>query len=807
MPAGFRNLRSDKAVSALRLLLAAATACAWMIAAALKPLLTPQGNTGLPAQSSAWTLTAIDPESQEVQSRFGLAALDGLLDWARREQGRAACGHVATEFATNAGERIPARQVSAGCLTALGAPVIRGRLWTEREHDRGTDAQACLVSERLVLRHGGALAVGDVLHGTTASCTVIGVVARSVVGFTPEDRVDDLWLPLEASPGFSYHQLSELGRTSMLRMTAIRPADDGETAPADVLDAILRHAGALEAGHRVVLEPGIAVDMERVHLVDRMQSTALLIALALFVATVGNSILLTESVLSARRHSLAVRTAVGASPIRLLREILADSAVVATAGAVIGVAGAWGLLRLVAAKIDASWTGTGTAAPLVVPALVAFAVTLGQLLVATLVAAPRHIGLGTPITRSGLARSPSSTFVRWMVGLQLMAAAAVVMITAATVERFSRLLPADPGLASNDVTFVWIRDTRFRLLSSDARIDPLVAEVLARLRGMPEVAAATTASMQPIGNDETIGRLQLPGMDRPLDVRYVQVGDRYATTLGLSIVRGSRQDLDEIRPGTAFVDDALVRKLGDRMPEELTFTTGIGATRTTRFQVRGVTRRVIHDTTRGPRGNMFWQPDAGAAGTGGEFPTVYLPFDGCSDPVFIVRAAAPPAEVARRVGALWSEVSPTGTVSSFTSASDALEPLIGKDRMIGALFTLGSAALLVIVAAAMFGTIAVSLAARQQRAAIELALGAVPHRLTLRELRRAVLASVVASLLALPIALLAVAFLGDALPMDAAETTHAFALATIVLATVTVLAVLPLSIRIGRTPPNVLLRT
>jgi hypothetical protein len=485
---------------------------------------------------------------------------------------------------------------------------------------------------------------------------------------------------------------------------------------------------------------------------------------------------------------------------------MADASSFALAGSVLGVAAAWGLLWLVSARIDDAGIDPGSASSLVIPALIALAAALVQLLMATLVSAPRHVGLRGPIAGSALARAQSSRHVRWMVGLQLVAAAVVVMVSAATLERFHRLLPSDTGFAQDNTTFVRIRDSRFGLMTSDTRVDPLIGEVLARLRGMPQVSAATAASLQPMGNDETIGRLKVAGTDRPLDVRYVEVGDRYATTLGLQVVRGTRREFDEIHPGDAFIDDALVRRLGDTVPDTLTFTHAVGASRTTQFKVRGVVRRVIHDTTRGPQPNMFWQPAADAGHAGGEFPTIYVPYDGCSDPVFIIRASLPPAEIARRVGDVWAQVSPTGGVASFTSASDALEPLVARDRLIGVIFSLGSVALLLIVAAAMFGTLAVSLAARQQRAAIELALGAGPRRLTLRELRSAAVASSVASLLALPVACLAVAYLGDATPMDAMETTRAFSLALIVLTLVTVGAVLPLALRVGRTSPNVLLR-
>lgn len=801
-----RRFRSERIVVTLRLLLAAATACAWTIAVALKPMFTQAVHTGLPGQQRAYTLGRIAAESRSVQLGFGLRSYEALEEWSKQRSGYAACGHATGPMNFPDRHRASVRLVTRDCLGALAAPLIAGRLFDGTEHATGTSSHVCIVSQRTAERLAGQVEVGKTLHGLDRDCTIVGIMSASVSGFSPEGSDDDLWMPLESSPGVAFSQLADLESMPMIHLAIVAARDDMAAPNRDELEALLHRTSDFANQQRLVVEPGVSTDIGHRRDVANLQATALLVAVALFIATLGNSALLTESVLMARRHTLAIRTAVGASPARLLRELIAESAVFALLGSALGVLAAYGLLQL-AIDVDGNFDGTPvTAAMLAAPVTFALAATLVQLVAATLISAARHVRMTGSALAEGLARNRSSAFLRSMLRIQLFAAALVLMVTVASIGRFYRLLPSDAGMDMSDMTIVRIRDSQFRYMSDDPRIQPIVTESVGRLRSVPGIESASVASLAPVGIDDEFRKLEFPGSVRPITVRVVRVLDRYAGAVGLQILRGTAKDFDEMAPATAFIDDALLARYQGMPPDTIRFVHEIGASGTREFKVRGVVRRMIHGTTRGPAASPIWQPNPDDPYSNGEFPTLYLPYDGFADPVFIVRSRLAPGDIARRVGEIWAQASPTGRVTSFVTATETLQALVAKEKLLGIVFAIGSITLLLIVAAAMFGSIAVTMATRQRNSAIALALGAPPTRLLRRELGWSATTSLLSTCAALPLAYFAVALIGDAIPMDLAETVRSFGISAGIMVVVAVVAMLPLTVRIANTNPNVLLR-
>ncbi len=779
-----------------------------MIAAALKPMFTQAVWTGLPGQQRAHTLGRIATDSPSVQLGFGLRSYETLAEWSKRRNGYAACGHASGSMNFPDGQRASVRLVTRDCLGALAAPLIAGRLFDGIEHATGTSSRVCIVSQRFAERLPGQVEVGKTLHGVDRDCTIVGIIAAGVAGFSPDGGNDDLWMPLESSPGVAFSQLADLESMPMIHLAIVADRVDAPAPSRDELEALLHGTTDFANPQRLVVEPGVSTDIGRSRDIASLQSTAFLVALALFIATLGNSALLNESMLMARRDTLAIRTAVGASPARLLRELVAESAVIALLGSLIGVLAAFGLLQL-AIDIDVDSYSAGTTVPAAMvagPVAFALAATLVQLIVATVISSLRHVGMTGSNLAEALARSRSSTLLKWMLRVQLFAAALVLMVTVASIGRFYRLLPSDAGMDMNDMTIVRIRDSQFRFMSDDPRIQPIVRESLGRLRSIPGIDSASVANLAPVGIDDEFRKLEFPGRTKPINVRIVRVFDRYSTAVGLQILRGTAKDFDEMAPATAFIDDALLARYQGTPPDTVRFVHAIGASGTREYQVRGVVRRMIHATTRGPAASPIWQPNPDDPYSNGEFPTLYLPYDGFADPVFIVRSRLPPGDIARRIGELWKQASPTGRVASFITASETLQALVAKEKLIGIVFGIGSITLLLIVTAAMFGSIAVTMATRQRHSAIALALGARPMRLLRRELGGSATSSLLSTFAALPLAYFVVAITGDAIPMDTAEAIRCFGISASIMVVVAVAAILPLTIRIANTNPNVLLR-
>ena len=216
-------------------------------------------------------------------------------------------------------------------------------------------------------------------------------------------------------------------------------------------------------------------------------------------ANVANLLLVRAA---ARERELAVRSALGSSPWRLVRQMLAESLVLAGGGALLGLALAWGGIRLLAAlapanlprldlvRLDPVVLGFTIVASLLaavlfglVPALRAARPDLGEVLRA----AGRTPGLqaGGKLLRNGVVMAEVALSFVLLVGGGLM------------VRSFVALQNADPGYDPRGVlTFV----VNPLAPEPEARA-ALQRQLRERLLGLPGVTAATAATPFPLGGE------------------------------------------------------------------------------------------------------------------------------------------------------------------------------------------------------------------------------------------------------------------------------------------------------------------
>ena len=447
----------------------------------------------------------------------------------------------------------------------------------------------------------------------------------------------------------------------------------------------------------------------------------------------------------ARRHELSVRVALGAGKRRLVRQFLAEGAVLALLGAVLGVVvaqvGVIALRSLAATTLPAGTTFAlepsvllfGIAAAVVG----AFAASLVPALGAT--RAP-----GIALRRDDGRTSSSRSNRRLRLGLvagQL--AVSVVLLVGAGL--FLRVLH---GLSALDLGYrtegaLSLRP-RFTRPHSNAEQDAYYASLYAQLRAIPGVISVGGGSVPTSGQGSVIG-LAIEGRqvdDRRLpDVRYTPASDNYFATLGIPILRGRAFNAQDVEgaPSVAVVSAGLARQLwpgGDpigarvRPGPEKPWSTVVGVVGDVRMGGADTAQPSVYTSQR----QDHW-PASGAV---------------------IVRTLGDPRRLVSSVRQAVKRVDPTLVITDMKTLDEFRRgtPAIADRRMLLQLILVFALVALVVSAIGVYGVSAYATEARRREFGIRMALGASGRGVLWLALRDGANVAILGALLGIPLALL-----------------------------------------------------
>ena len=235
-------------------------------------------------------------------------------------------------------ESVARRRVGAGYFAALGIPVVRGREFAQRDQERSeaseTTPTPAVVNRTLARRlFGGAGPVGQPLRSADRRYVVVGVVQDSRSSFLDADPAPTMFLPFpETRPG---------GDPPRAATVLVR----GVAGP----DSIAAARRELARFHSELTLFNVRTVNEHLERFDRMIwfNSGQFGGLGLFglaLASLGLASVTAHAV-ARRRKEIGIRRALGAGRSDVLRLVLREGAVLATAGAVSGCAGAFLLAR------------------------------------------------------------------------------------------------------------------------------------------------------------------------------------------------------------------------------------------------------------------------------------------------------------------------------------------------------------------------------------------------------------------------------------------------------------------------------
>ena len=452
-----------------------------------------------------------------------------------------------TEFNLTGAEaplRLTGTSVSANWFSVLGVRTAMGRTFHEGEDQPGKDA-VVILSHSLWQRQFG----GD--PNILGRSILLEGVHRQVVGVMPYDfrfpsPKTELWVPLSLDP----RQIGDYWGSSYMPLTArLRPGATFEQARMELaaLRPKILAAYPWRMPDNAWINASVAALQEllvgdtRTKLVILLGAVGLLLLIA--CANVANLLLARATT---RQKEVAVRTALGASRWRLVRQLITESVLLATLGAGLGLFAALYSLTALKATLPADMPRLAevTVDARVLLFTVALAILTGLIFGIMPATGASRVDL-TRSLKSGGERSNSGGNHRLSSGLIVaeVAVAVVLVISAGLlVKSLWKLSNASPGFRSDYVLTARITPNE-SYCEVPGRCQAFYSDLLSRLRALPGVKDVAAVNGLPLsGSWESIpadveAYTVAPGAHVPMLMERI-ITPEYFPIMGIPLMRG-----------------------------------------------------------------------------------------------------------------------------------------------------------------------------------------------------------------------------------------------------------------------------
>jgi len=522
---------------------------------------------------SAWHAGATNAIWERIRERQ--QAFSGVFAWSSTGVSLASTGEP--RFAS-------AILASGDFFGVLGVRPLVGRLLSAEDDRKGCGAPAAVLSHAFWQREfgGDASVIGRPISLGRYPYEIVGVAPASFTGLEVGRRFD-VAVPLcaEALPPGSPSRLGSGTDWWLVVMGRLKPGWTTQRASAHlaaispgVFEASLppnypRESVKNYLGFKLeALEAAGGISQLREQYTESLLFLQATAGLVLLIGCANLASLMLARA-TARERELAARVALGAGRGQLVRLLLSESLVLATAGALCGAWLADGLSRVLVSAIDTrpsalfldlafDWRVFGFAAAVailtcalfgLVPALRAARVSPDAVL--------RAAGRGTTEGRArlGLRRA----LVIGQVGLSLVLVAGACL----SARSLHNLLRQDTGLEAKDVVIAYVDMSPLEL--SGERWLGFRTELYDQLRAVPGVVSVAETSVVPLSRMSWSNAVWLDGGDRVLrtDSRFTRTSADYFATLGVPLLAGRVFDGRDTRqaPRVAIVNEAFARAL------------------------------------------------------------------------------------------------------------------------------------------------------------------------------------------------------------------------------------------------------
>jgi putative ABC transport system permease protein len=727
---GVRSLRRERGFAVCAVLLVglgvAASTIVFSIANALlvRPLPFADPETlvwianGTQPDQSARTVQVAYVENMRRNSQF-FADVAGYSPFYREGDYHLAVG--------NQPQRATGMPITCNLLPLLGVEPIVGRNFSE-DQCLWNGPPAVLIAHGLWVRRfagdpgivGRTVRLGGGRVAAPAAVTVVGVLPPwfdLAALFAPGTRVD-FYMPFPLGPE-SNRNGNTLALIGRLRPGAAPDAAQAETA---VLADTLRQSQQLN-----MFNPRVRPLREQVSGAFRpivyVLAGSVGLVLLIVCANVSN-LLLARS--SARAKEMAVRAALGAGRRRLIRQMLTESVVLSSAGAVVGLALAAAGTRLLASlQAPVPLLGNVRLDGLALASALGVTITTGLAFGVMPALRSSAFAIEGALRQKGRGSSDGRGHGRMLGGLVVtQVALACVLLIGATllVRSFVRLLDVDLGFEPARAIAIRI-DPGVRF-DTVARRTAYYDDLLHHVRDVPAVQAAGLIDVLPFGFNRLwdVTTREQPATSTRSTAFVRIVSEDYLPAMGVTLVSG-RHFTTADREGSApvaIVNEAFARMLWPGQDAIGHVFTSSDVDREVVGVVRGTRHQALEEQ---PGAEMY-------------FSFRQMPVYEISQSYVVVRGTSEPAALTGQVREALARAAPQLPTDDVRILETMLQQTLAPRRLVASLLTAFAVFALMLAAFGIYGVIAYATAQRRKEFGIRLALGESPGRLRGRVLAR-----------------------------------------------------------------------